>query len=122
MDLQIKDKKIPLKFSFALILMLAKLWNEKYIENVIARLAVGVDENGKPIEGKTPVQLFYDVVDVVKCAAKIAGNEIDASDDELLDVVFADFSIVEGVLKNLASALPNQNQNNKTDPESRKKK
>lgn len=120
MEIKIKDKKIPLKFSFALILMLAKLWNEKYIENVIARLAVGVDENGKPIEGKTPVQLFYDVVDVVKCAAKIGGTEIDASDDEIMDIVFSDFSIVEGIVKNLVSALPNQE--NKTDPDSRKKK
>src|SRR5690554_5600270 len=120
MELKIKDKKIPLKFSFALILMLAELWDEEYIEGVIARLAVGVDENGKPIDGKTPVRLFRDVVDVVKCAAKIAGNELEVSDDELLDIVFSDFSILKNIMQNLVSALPNQE--NKTDPDSRKKK
>lgn len=119
MEIVIKETKIPLRFSFGLLMMLATLWNEKFLENVVSRLAAGVDEKGDPVEGQTPVQLFYDVVDIVKCAAKIAGTEIDATDEEIMDAVFSDFSIVGEIVKNLIEALPKPKQ--ETNPDARKK-
>lgn len=115
MKIQVKEQAIELKFSFALLLMLAKLWNEKHIEAVINRLAVAVDENNQG----TPVQLFYDVIDIVRCAAKMSGNEIDATDEELIDIIFADMQIVTDIVTNLTESLPKPKAD--VDPSARKK-
>lgn len=113
--LKIKEVEVELVFRFSLLLALSKLWNIAYVEQVIARLnvfdGVSVDTEGNVIgEAKMPVQFFSDLVDVVKTAAKLNNVELNATDDEIADGLFADMDVMAQVMSALVEAMPKPKQ------------
>jgi len=110
MKVVIKGKEIDLVFRFSLLLALSRLWNIPHVEKVIGRLNFAenaeLDENGNPNQNSMPVSFFEDLIDVVKISAKQAGNEIDATDDEIADDLFADMETMQKIMLELINAMP----------------
>lgn len=106
MKVTIKNQEINLVFRFSLLLALSRLWNIPHVEKVIGRLnfAEGA-EDGNDAQS-IPVRFFEDIIDVVKVSAKLAGNEITATDDEIADDLFADMETMQQIMTELVQAMP----------------
>lgn len=124
MKVKIKNQEVELVFRFSLLLALSRLWNIPHVEKVIGRLnfaeGAETDGDGKTVQTNMPVSFFEDLIDVVKVAAKQAGNEINATDDEIADDLFADMSTMQQIMVELIQAMPKVKQ--QVDPKVRSEK